>query len=175
MLFGPFRFIFKFLLGLLFLAVFGLAVFTGTLLWKDEKLTWGNFFGEFFSNAIAIFEKSAQVLGEKQGEWSSDSKSPDAPEQNKVLKMEKRDEAMADLEALFARAKQQLAQADPTEQDYQAQLERTLRSFEGVQVKAKKILKSFSFKPDEHAKIEAILSESEKQIFWANKFLTGSE
>lgn len=169
---GPLRFLFKLLLGLLFLAVFGLAVFSGTVLWKDEQLTVGNFFREFFSNVATLFEKALHTYQENQQQ--NDSPEGDAA-LAKELPEESRKQLVDELEVQFIQAKRQLAKADPTKSDYQTQLQRTLRSFEGVQASAQKILKSFSFKPDEKSKIEAFLSESQKQIYWANKFLGSSE
>jgi hypothetical protein len=174
---GALRFLFKLFCGLLFLAVFGLAVFSGTVLWKDEQLNFGNFFREFFSNVAMLFEKGRRSFEQNQQEWQSSSKgklegsTSEMSQQTKDLPQENREQLIAELEVLLNKAKGQLAKADPTQNDYQVQLQRTLRSFEAVQASAQKNLKSFSFKPDEQAKIESFLSESRKQIYWANKFL----
>lgn len=175
---GLIRFLFKLVLGLLFLAVFGLAVFSGTVLWKDEQLTFGNFFKEFFSNVAILFDKGRQAFEEQGAGNEAESEienSDDDSAGGAELTKEKRGQLIDELEVRFIKAKQQLAKVDPTEDDYQQQLRQSLKSFKGVQSSAQKILKSFSFTSDERLKIESFLSESQKQIYWANKFLSSSE
>jgi len=172
----------KLLLNLLFLAVFGLAVFTGSLLWKEGELNWSNFYRDYTANVMSIFHwakdkfesiQTKEELPEKASQREvSDLTSKDLEKQSVIeeLPLEKRDLMLRETEDLFNKAKEELSKTSPKNNNYQAQLKKTLERFKAVEGACNKIMKSPTFHPHEKAKIESILTETHKQIYWANKF-----
>lgn len=72
------RWFFKLVFGLIFLTFFGIAVFTGTLLWKDEQLTLGNFLSDYIDNVVTA---SGKIIDEVKFRAEQLQESPPSEEE----------------------------------------------------------------------------------------------
>lgn len=171
------------------MGLYGLFVFTGAILWKEERLDWPNFKDDFihYSGEIVSYVKTELEARSKEDSMDvkNNKKLPTDPEDLKKIepkgviniKLEKnsfehhnKNVRIKKIEVLFSEANDQLKKAQPNTPTYKSQLRKVLEAYKKVVPLCESVLKESDLSSGEKARVESILTESQKQIYWSNKF-----
>jgi len=172
------------------MGLYGLSVFTGAILWKEERLDWPNFKDDFihYSGEIISYVKTELEARSKEGPIEVEGKNKGLPtdsedleklEPKGVINIKLEQDASGQhskkvrikkIEVLFAEANDQLKKAQPNTPTYKSQLKKVLEAYNKVVPLCEAALKESDLSSGEKARVESILTESQKQIYWSNKF-----